>query len=173
MEATGFSLWLMPEERTYERFAELISRLSRRYGTPSFEPHVTLLGGLPGPEDLILEKCADLVRHLRPMSLRPAAAEHGDVYFRCVFLELEPSPDLLTAHERAQELLGGHDAPFHPHVSLLYGDFSAREKEAIVAEVSRDIGGPFEVHFLDAMVTIGSPESWRRAGRFALRATGG
>ncbi len=168
MEATGFSLWLVPEGRIHEQFGEIISRLSGRHGTPSFEPHVTLLGELPGPEDLVLERCGDLARHVRPLTLRPVAAEHGEGYFRCVFVEIQLTPDLQAARERAQELLGGHDAGFHPHVSLLYGDFSVREKEALVAEVARDIGGPFEVHHVDVVATMGAPESWRRAGRFAL-----
>lgn len=168
MEATGFSLWLMPEGPAYDHFGELISRFSGRHGTPGFEPHVTLLGELPGPEELLLERCRDLARHLRPFTLRPVGADHGEAYFRCVFVEIERTPELLAAHERAREQLGGHDAPFHPHLSLLYGDFSVREKETVVAEVARDMGGPFEVRGIDIVATMGAPESWRRVGRFAL-----
>jgi 2'-5' RNA ligase len=168
MEATGFSLWLMPEGSTHERFGEIIARLSGRHGTPGFEPHVTLLGELPGPEELVLERCADLVRHLRPLTLHPLTADHGDTYFHCVFVTVELTPDLRAARERALELLGGHDVAFHPHLSLLYGDFSVREKETVVAEVTREIGGPFEVRAIDVVATMGAPESWRRSGRFVL-----
>jgi len=168
MEGTGFSLWLVPEGSTHERYGEIISRLSGRYGTPGFEPHVTLLGGLPGPEDFVLEKCGDLARLVRPLTLRPVAADHGEAYFQCVFVEIELTPELETARERGLELLAGHDVAFHPHVSLLYGDFSVREKETVVAEVARDIGGPFEVRTIDVVATMGAPESWRRVGRFAL-----
>ena len=168
MEATGFSLWLTPEGSAYERFGEIIARLSGRYGTPAFQPHVTLLGELPGPEDHVLERCGDLARHLRPLALRPAAVDHGDTYFHCVFVEIEPTPELRAARERALELLGGHDVAFHPHLSLLYGDFSAREKEAVVADVARDMGSPFEARHVDVVATMGAPESWRRVGRFVL-----
>jgi len=168
MEATGFSLWLMPEGPAYERFSETIARLSGRFGTPGFEPHVTLLGELPGPEDVVLEKCGDLARHLRPLTLRPTAVDHGETYFHCVFVKIEPTAELRTARERALELLGGHDVAFHPHLSLLYGDFSAREKEGVVAEVAREVGSHFEARHVEVVATMGAPESWRRVGRFVL-----
>ncbi|MFP5348933.1 MAG: hypothetical protein ACLGHO_03730, partial [Gammaproteobacteria bacterium] len=40
----GFSLWMMPPPAIGDRFRALIAELSRRSGTPAFEPHLTLAG---------------------------------------------------------------------------------------------------------------------------------
>src|SRR5262245_35383966 len=91
--AAGTTLWLMPQEgESQRRLADLIASLAQRLGTPRFEPHLTLLGGLEGSEADIVERTGALARMLRPIELHLHAIEGSDEYFRCVFVTVEPSP---------------------------------------------------------------------------------
>jgi 2'-5' RNA ligase len=159
--ATGISVWLVPEGDARETLAALIADLSRRHGTPSFEPHVTILGGVGGGEGEVLRRGALLAASLRPLTIRLAALGRSDEYFRCLFLEAEASPDLLAAHERASDWLGARDgAAFLPHLSLLYGRLSAQDAPEALGSVALPLA--FEVRRLEMHRTEGAVPEWRR-----------
>jgi hypothetical protein len=162
--ASGISVWLVPEGDVRETLSALIATLSRRFGTPAFEPHVTLLGGIGGGEGEALRRVALLAASLRPLAIRLATVGRSDAYFRCLFLEADRSPDLLAAHERASGWLGARDsAPFLPHLSLVYGRLG--EEDAFSArEALRSVALPlaFEARRLEVHRTEGAVAEWRR-----------
>lgn len=41
MISKGYTLWLIPKDEIYKKFAELIKKLAGEYGGLIFEPHVT------------------------------------------------------------------------------------------------------------------------------------
>src|SRR5689334_16074235 len=43
----GASIWLLPAAKDFDLLRTIITELSTRFGTPGFEPHLTLLGDLP------------------------------------------------------------------------------------------------------------------------------
>ncbi len=167
--AVGMSLWLMPEGGVGDRLRVLIGELARRHRTPSFPPHLTLLGGIPGPEDAALSRAAGLARGLGPIAIRLGAVETSDEYFRCVFVRAEPTEALRGAHVDARAAFAGAaPTPFLPHLSLLYG----RLERPQLAAVLRELGGTLEVAFeasrLHLFRTQGPPRAWRRRGAFPL-----
>ena len=54
--ADSYYFWLMPNKETYDTFQKIIHDLSHTYDTPTFEPHVTLVTGLSGDENDLVEK---------------------------------------------------------------------------------------------------------------------
>jgi len=168
--ARGISIWLVPEGDVREKLAARIAELSRRYGTPSFEPHVTLLGGIGEGEGEVLRRGALLAASARPIAIRLSAVRRGDEYFRCLFLEAERSPDLLAAHEHASDLLGARGrAPFLPHLSLLYGRLAAEDVSA-TDEALHAVALPvaFEARCLEIHRTEGTVPEWRRLAAHPL-----
>lgn len=56
MKSKGYSLWLMPREELYHKFANLIKKLAKKYNAPKFEPHITLLGQIFQSEKEVLKR---------------------------------------------------------------------------------------------------------------------
>ena len=50
-----WSLWLMPDARDNRKYKRIIKKLSRRTGSPSFEPHLTLFGRVNVNPELLFE----------------------------------------------------------------------------------------------------------------------
>jgi hypothetical protein len=88
-EGPLYSLWLMPDAEHQRQFADIIARLAERFGTPTFEPHVTLLGGLHGEEREIVSRISDIVRTMRPVEIRTGALHSQEDYFRQFFAQVE------------------------------------------------------------------------------------
>jgi len=160
----------MPSGQVQRRLAGTIVRLSREYSTPVFKPHLTLLGRIVGPRDEVLAKFAQLARRLRPFTIRLRVVDGLDEFYRCLFIRAAKTGPLMRAHLAARRTynLPGR-AAYMPHLSLMYGDFSANVKEKIIGKLGGRFALRFEVRSLHLYSTTGQPRYWRQVGRFHLK----
>jgi 2'-5' RNA ligase len=166
MKGTGVSLWLTPQGEMRRRLCALIRALARRYGAPVFAPHVTLLAGLAGGAAEVLSRARSAVT-ARPFEVRLLGPEAGDSYFRCLYLRVQPSPELLALHERLREAFGrSPEPPFFPHLSLLYAPPPA---PPLAGELRGSLPAGFAARRLDVYSTDGPVEAWHGLGRLRLR----
>ena len=168
--ARGASLWLMPEGEAYERLLGLIAGLARRFSTPAFPPHLTLLPRIGGrPEDDLLEATRRLAAALRPLAARLSVVEGRDEPFRCLFAPAVLDPPLRAAHAAAARAFDRDPDPaFFPHLSLVYGTLAAATKRAVAAEVGPLVAASFRAGRLHVWRTDGPVGEWREIGAFAL-----
>jgi 2'-5' RNA ligase len=156
----------VPEGEERERLAALVRSLARRFGGPVFDPHVTLLAGLPGPAKDVIARAGDVVRSSRAPRVRFAGPEAGGSYFRRLYLRVEPSPELVALHAAAREAFGRKDEPpFVPHLSLLYATPPA---PPIAGEVRDESLTGFEARKVEVYSTEGEVAAWRRVGRLPM-----
>ncbi len=167
MKGAGFSLWIVPEGEVRGRLAALIAEFARRFGRPVFDPHVTLLAGVPGAAEDVVVRAEAVARASKAFPLRFAGPEAGDSFFRSLYLRVEPGPELLALHRTARDAFGRDDEPpFFPHLSLMYG---APPPPAVVEEVRALAPDGFEARTLDVYATEGQVERWHRLRRLQLR----
>ena len=139
MKGSGYSLWLMPTEKTYEKFSGLIKRLAEQYHVPVFEPHVTLLGGMMQSDEEVMQRTERLVRDQSSFPITLRTIDYQDFYFRTLFVRAEEAEPLVALHHRAREAFEMQAIPpYLPHLSLLYGNFSQVVKESIIATIGRE-----------------------------------
>jgi len=165
---TGYAIWLMPGGQTKRHLTQRIHALSRRFSSPRFEPHVTLISGITRPEQEALSQSAALARRLQPFKIRLAQVGFLDEYFRCLFLRVIPTDALRGAHQMAREVFGLTRQPaYMPHLSLLYGKLSMDTKKRFALRPSIDAS--FQVSRIHLYSVDGPPANWQPAGTFSLR----
>ena len=170
-EIKKYLLWLIPSGDAYDRLSVLISRLSEKYSSPQFEPHVSLLGVVRGYEEEIIAKAADLARIIKPYEIKLSTIDYLDEYFRCFFIRAQKTEDVMKANLMAKEVFGllQHDGEYTPHLSLLYGNFPSEIKEKIIAEIGKELDVTFEVRSIDLFLTEGEDvNKWHRVKKFDL-----
>ncbi len=163
-------LWLLPPDEVRERFARLINDLAEANDTPVFDPHITLLEGLDGEEDLLRAHAQDLAAELRPLELRLTETDYLDEFHRALFIRVEPVPALLAARAAAQKRFATmNKREFMPHMSLLYGKLTVPVKESLLDGIGRQFDLPFRVNDM-LLVAIAGPQpgDWRYVERFRL-----
>ncbi len=171
--AKGVSLWLVPEGAVRERLGRLIAELARRHGTPPFEPHVTLLGGLVLPEGEVLAGAQGLTRSLGRPCVQLTVLDASDEYFRGLFVRVEETETLLAAHALAAQTFGGEAGPpFVPHLSLLYGHLTPDAKREALSDLAGTFGTGFEAGQLQVVRTEGPPADWRVLAALPLGSEG-
>ncbi len=164
-----FSLWLPLPREAHERFQALIARLSARLGTPAFEPHITLLGGLTGAEEDLRQRTRALACAIKSFEVRLLEVAWLDDYYRCLFVEVAASRTLHAAREAAGRQFDRHlDTGFYPHLSLVYGELEEKEKEQILDDIGRSFDESVRIENLALYDTSGPPPVWRCVERRRL-----
>jgi len=167
-EATGISLWLLPEDEEREVLSSLIARLAAAQGTPAFAPHVTLLAGIDLPEEEVLVRSEALARALPPLAVTFSGAGGFDEYFRSLFLRVDLTAELLGANARARAVFGRQADPlFFPHLSLLYGRLTVTERARLISGIEPGIRG-YESRRLCLVRTEGPVADWHPLAAFGL-----
>lgn len=169
-KSSGYSIWLMPTGEVYNKLSKILSTLSKKYFSPNFEPHVTLIGELIGSEEEILSKTLYLAGNLRPFNIRLTRVEYLDVYFRSLFVRVEETDDVIDANKKARKIFNRPtDSEYMPHLSLLYGMFTVEEKEKIISCIRKEFNVNFEVKSIHLFSTDGEPKDWYRVKEFPLK----
>ncbi len=166
----SYSLWLVPVGQVYDKFVDLISRLSKEYSTPNFEPHITLLGEEIGEEKEIIDKTSRLAALIKPYEAKLTNIDYLDEYFRCLFVRIKETSGVMGANLKAREIFNRKTDPVYmPHLSLMYGHFSPETKEKIIKEIGREFNKSFEVGSIHLFCTEGEVKAWHRVKEFMLK----
>jgi len=164
-EHSTYSLWLQPDVDITYRLQGYIDKLSTKYETPVFEPHVTLLGGLRSTETELLSLAETLASSLRPFELKLTKAGYTEHYYQSLFIHIKKSSSLMEAHSLSCRLFDcDPKKKYMPHLSLLYGELSQNEKERILNIIGREFYTPFTVKSLDLIKSDGKPKDWEKVG---------
>ncbi len=171
MRAPHYALWLLlpPPERA--RFGALIRTLAEQHGTPPFEPHITLLGGIDAAPPAALSAGAALARRIAPLPIRLAHIGQRDSFYQCLFVHAVADPALRRAHREARATFAREEGgEFLPHLSLVYGDLRPAQKAAIVTQLGARLEAEFRVEEL-ALIRYRKedrPQDWQRVATFRL-----
>jgi len=160
----------MPSEHLHNQLSSLIQQLSKPYGTPEFEPHVTLIGGLTGDLESIILKSAKLSSMIRFYALTLDKIDYRDEFYRCLYVQIKPTDEVIQANAQARNVFDNTTKePYMPHLSLMYGSIDKRIKQRIIQTVGTSLHGSFPAESIHLFSTTGSPFEWFRIAQFVLK----
>lgn len=169
LRADVYSLWLMPEDEIYSKLSSAIRQLSKPYGTPEFEPHVTVIGTLTGQKQTVVEKLTRLAAAIKPFDMKLMDIDYLNEYFRCLFIRVEQSKAVMDANTQARSIFDqSRNADYLPHLSLMYGDIDIAVKKSIIETIGKSLRCTFPVSDIHLYATSGAPEHWHKIQSFRL-----
>jgi len=163
-----YSVWALPPAPVRDRLRRIMEGLRAAHGGPAFEPHATVVGDFRSRRSAAIEVLRTAAAGVQPYTARVTGVARGSFFYQCVYLLLEPTPEVVAASDHCCGHFGyKRKTPYMPHVSLLYGDLTDEEKEEArkkVDELDKDICGlEFEISELALYrtdTTDKSLESW-------------
>jgi len=165
-----YALWLLPEPEKQKSLSQLIDRLSKEYGGPRFDPHLTLLGKLVGDEETLITRTSQLVAKLKQFTLQTKSIEYRDDFYKSLFITLEASSALEFARHSAEKIFN-HTAEtvFMPHLSLIYGRQVEQTKENLSKVLMEEILFEFVVERIRLVAAFGSVDPWKPVTELPLK----
>ncbi|HET7412096.1 MAG TPA: 2'-5' RNA ligase family protein, partial [Pararhizobium sp.] len=125
------STWLMPSASDEAALQSVVDLLSRQFGTPRFQAHLTLVEGVERSVDELAKAIRQAVEGIDRFQVAIKEIGTSDLYFRSFYARFEASGPLAELHRNANALVLPEEHPaFMPHISLLYGADDTAEKEA-------------------------------------------
>jgi 2'-5' RNA ligase len=136
MTYANVSFWLLPAEADRVFYQETIRALAQAYDAPVFTPHVTLYSGTCPPEADPEDMLTQATQGVQGFSLHIDRILYTEEFTKTVFVQLLPSTLLRSIAEN----LSKRCAPpsgyvLNPHVSLIYKQMSAKEKQQIATTI--------------------------------------
>ncbi len=128
----------MPAADDGALLSDIVSRLSQRFGTPLFTPHLTVRGDTDMPLPTLTAAIAEAASQVAAFSEAVAGIETSETFFRSFYARFAIAPPLAALKQR---LDGKATEAFMPHVSLLYGPVAAGPKAEAAAEVAASLAG--------------------------------
>lgn len=137
-----YTVWIVPPAGLRRRLSKIISGLSKKYNSPKFQSHVTLLAVTGLGEKEAIEKTNSALRSLKPFEVNLGKAGYANNFFQCLFIGARKTKGLMHANEIVQNRFGTRRT-YMPHLSLMYGNFPVSVKRKIIGE----IGNKFDSRF--------------------------
>lgn len=168
--AKGYSIWLIPSEEIHDELSGLLHRLSQQFNSPIFEPHITLIPGIEEPIEIIKRKTKQLANNCGYFTIEFSNFGFSDEYFKSLYLNVKYSEELFRAYDEANKIFDRlNSPPFHPHLSLFYGNMNQNEKDKIILENRNLLDISFEVKQLNLYSTKGFSSDWFRIDHSELK----
>lgn len=171
---SGYAVYGIPSGQIGEQLSALIARFAKRFGTPFFEPHVSLsTTRLQGELSMLsprAAKAAQAIARLAPLEISCDGLGHSDAYFRCLFLKVKKSAELQSAYEVVEGEFGNTPGAYTPHISLLYARLPELERERLVQELAANLTFPlrFSLSSMHLYSILGTADQWKSAKEFAF-----
>ncbi|KAI9103810.1 RNA ligase/cyclic nucleotide phosphodiesterase [Phlyctochytrium arcticum] len=134
-EMPTYSLWLCPSnQETNQTLRHVITTFSDRLGTPKWNPHITLQGGIEDSLDKVIERTQLVAKGIEPFTLTLDDVCIKELYFQCVMATPAPHTFLTNLNALTRHIFNKvNDPPFWPHLSLIYGDLDGSVKQALAS----------------------------------------
>ena len=133
----SYSIWLTPEGIMKGQMQLTISRICEKYGTPVFEPHMTVLSGIKGDEDSIVSKTSKLAKVINPQCIELGKISYSDEYSKAVFVSVKKTNSIEEVNSIAQKVFGIECGHYDPYISLACGNFDNATKRKIIIFLKR------------------------------------
>ncbi|ORY70784.1 2',3'-cyclic-nucleotide 3'-phosphodiesterase [Leucosporidium creatinivorum] len=181
----GIALWLAPSPSSSAdtSLRSLLDKLSTAHSTPPFDPHVTLLTGIPtgAPLEPLLQQLESAVQDAEPLKLQYKELGTHGTFFQYLFVAVEKSEELKELRSRVRTAclppnVSATADDYFPHLSLMYGEDTETRKVAdVIGELKNEggeevrSGGGFAVDEVLLVSCEGPPKEWMVLGRVKLQ----
>lgn len=163
-----YVLWLVPSANTSKPLQKIINDLSKKYHSPVFEPHITLLGNISCDLETMIQRTKILVSKLKPFSISLGEISFGTTYFKSVFIKVKINEALMNVNLIAKEIFKVENKNFMPHLSLVYSNNTVDERKNIISKItlSKDIN--FKIEKIIVLPYSDNPNEFTHIVEFQL-----
>lgn len=169
-ELYGLSLWLLPAPMDTRRLKRFMVKIRRNYPTPSFAPHLTVLGQVKAKVARVRKVSRELAAEYSSCRLSFPLIRCSSRYFRaaCLTGPRKSFGNVEAVRRRALHKLGLKSGNFSPHLSVYYGHLKRRERHGIVSIFSGELPVVIGFDRLAVVRTQGDVTKWKILGVYTL-----
>ncbi len=165
---SGFHLFFEPVGELKNELAGIITKLAVEYNAPVFSPHVTVLAKISnGSTEDLIQKAQEFAKTLSPFTLTLGRLGTENTYFKSLYFHVKEQTEIRVLHAQALDhFFMDDEAPYLPHLSLLYGNYSQEQKQKSIESLALPSEHSFVVQSLYLYKTEGEVHDWQLIQEF-------
>jgi len=169
-QENGYSLWLRPKQTEIDELAKIISKLSHRYRSTPFPPHITLLPSISTNAGTIKKICKQIIEGHSTFNITLDEIEYTKAYFKNLYILTKSQQHLIYIYEDVKKRLEYNTSDvFIPHVSLFYGKLDSKKQHNLREELRNRYPKVLHCQRLDLYNTTGIESEWHLIDSFKLK----
>jgi len=127
-----YAIWFTFQKDDEFLLQDIINRLSKKYNSILFKPHITAYGLVNIELDNISKICQNILTGLKPFDVHFLNISYSDYFWKTLFVNLKPSKIMTKIHKNFSEKIQKlENNVFEPHISLIYKKMSNDHKKEI------------------------------------------
>ena len=169
-QETSYSIWLRPSQAQIDELTNIISRLSHRYRSIVFPPHITLVPNISAPIDSIKKVCGQIVEEYQAFDITLNEITYSNKYFMNLYVLAELNNSLKSLHKETEMKLNTNTSEaFTPHISLMYAKPDIKRQQALKEELENKHPKIFSCQRIDIYNSTGKENEWYFVAAYPLK----
>ena len=125
-----WSVWLLPKGADKIYLSDYINIYSNLYDSKRFYPHLTLFGRVDLNPELFFPFFNEIRLDAKISNVKTLSIKVGKSYFKKLYIPLGYNEKIYAIQKKVDSILKNYKKyKFDPHMSLAYGNFTARKKD--------------------------------------------
>ncbi|KAL9232210.1 hypothetical protein vseg_007346 [Gypsophila vaccaria] len=174
-EYAPFAIWGVPSKDVKKRIKKINRALREEFGGPKLDPHLTVVGITNLTRTDALERFNAACQGLKAYPAHTMGVASGSSFWQCVYVLLDTNSEVMETSAHCRKHFGyTSDAPYMPHMSLLYANLTNEENQKALEKVNaldEEIGNlSFSIDRLELWITDSNQtlSSWEKVSEFHL-----
>ena len=131
-----FSAWLIPEEKHFWQFQELINQLAQENDSPQFVPHCTLVGKIMLDSKFSFDEIKIFCKETKSITLNLSKLMSEKTLFKSLFIRLIKDKSIVDFQKKIANIFIKRESyHFDPHLSLMYKIVPSEKQKKIIAGI--------------------------------------
>lgn len=164
-----YSLWIVPPSSLKKSLDEIILKLAKKYKSPKFEAHMTLLGDINSDEKQIIQQTKIFASKIETFPLKLGEISFSTTYFQSVFVRVISTAKLMEANLEAKRIFQMDNTVFMPHISLFYDKHEMKFREKIVSEIELPKTKYFKAESIIIVPSTKNPNEWKHLAKIPFQ----
>ena len=163
-----FAIWLTFEKEDEDYLEKIINKLSKKYNSILFKPHITIWGLTDIELNKIIKTCKNIAIEIQSFNVEFLNISHSKKFWKTVFVNLKINNNMIKIYNNLEnEFQKNINYIFEPHISLIYKNMQEGNKKEILDNLK--IKNQFKISSICILKYSNKIENWEIVKKINLK----
>jgi len=163
-----YAIWFIFDENDELILQDIINKLSKKYNSISFKPHITAYGLVDTKLDKISKICQEIASETKPFDVHFLDISYSEYFWKTLFVNLKSNRIMIEIFENfCKNIKKLENYIFEPHISLIYKKIPNDKKQKIIENL--ELKKQFSVKGISILHYSEKIENWSIVKKFDFK----
>ena len=163
-----YAIWFTFQKDDENLLQDIINKLSKKYNSDSFKPHITVYGLVDIELDKISKICQNISTEFQSFDVQFSNILYSDDFWKTLFVNLKSNRIMIEIFENfCKNIKKPENYIFEPHISLIYKKMPNDKKQKIIENL--ELKKQFRIKGISILHYSEKIENWNIVKKFDFK----